>query len=100
MNVLLKIVQGIFISRTDFLYPILFFFFYNIPMLEVYISENTFTNKKKPYIFRSRNLVTYTQEDIIQEIGMSGTTFPAADAAGFLRNWKKFLLNILKAEWR
>lgn len=55
------------------------FFFYNIPMLEVYISKNTFANKKKPYVFRSRNLITYTQEDIINEIDRSGTTFTATE---------------------
>ena len=66
-------------------------------MLEVYISENTFTNKKKPYIFRSRNLITYTQEDIIQEIGMSGTTFTAADAAGLLAELEEVFTKYIKS---
>lgn len=66
-------------------------------MLEVYISKNTFTNKKKPYVFRSRNLITYTQEDIINEIDRSGTTFTAADAAGLLAELEDVLPSLLKA---
>lgn len=54
-------------------------------MLEVYISENKFKNKKKPFVFRSRNPQTYTQEDIIDAIAEAGTTFTKADAAGMFK---------------
>ncbi|WP_287048198.1 DNA-binding domain-containing protein [Treponema sp.] len=54
-------------------------------MLEVYISENKFKNKKKPFVFRSRNLQTFTQEDIIDAIAEAGTTFTKADAAGMFK---------------
>lgn len=66
-------------------------------MLEVYISKNTFTNKKKPYVFRSRNLITYTQEDIINEIDRSGTTFTAADAAGLLAELEDVFTKFIKS---
>lgn len=66
-------------------------------MLEVYISKNTFTNKKKPYVFRSRNLITYTQEDIINEIDRSGTTFTAADAAGLLAELEAVFTKYIKS---
>lgn len=66
-------------------------------MLEVYISKNTFTNKKKPYVFRSPNLITYTQEDIINEIDRSGTTFTAADAAGLLAELEDVFTKFIKS---
>ena len=66
-------------------------------MLEVYISKNTFANKKKPYVFRSRNLITYTQEDIINEIDRSGTTFTAADAAGLLAELEDVFTKFIKS---
>lgn len=66
-------------------------------MLEVYISKNTFANKKKPYVFRSRNLITYTQEDIINEIDSSGTTFTAADAAGLLAELEDVFTKFIKS---
>ena len=95
-NMLLQITTSkIFIDSVPLSNSI--FFFYNIPMLEVYISKNTFANKKKPYVFRSRNLITYTQEDIINEIDRSGTTFTAADAAGLLAELEDVFTKFIKS---
>ena len=49
-------------------------------MLKVYISENNFPNKKKPFVFRSQVMRKVTQEELIDEIA-TGSTVTRADAA-------------------
>jgi hypothetical protein len=48
-------------------------------MLEIYISENHFENRKKSYIFRSRNCGTVTCDDFIRMIAESNTTVTQPD---------------------
>ena len=49
-------------------------------MLKVYTQENKFSNRKKPYVFKSRNERSIDEDEIIHQIAESHTTITEADA--------------------
>lgn len=69
----------IFIDSVPFLYQILSFSSTIFLCWKFIFQRTHLQTRKKPYVFRSRNLITYTQEDIINEIDRSGTTFTATE---------------------
>ncbi|MFA6857597.1 MAG: DNA-binding domain-containing protein, partial [Treponema sp.] len=48
-------------------------------MLDVYVSRNNFENRKKEFIFRSRNCGTITRDKFVQMIAESNTTVTETD---------------------
>ena len=48
-------------------------------MLDVYISRNNFENRKKEFMFRSRNCGTISRDEFVQMIAEANTTVTEAD---------------------
>lgn len=91
------ITNKIVIDSIPFLYQILSFSSTIFLCWKFIFQRIHLQTRKKPYVFRSRNLITYTQEDIINEIDRSGTTFTAADAAGLLAELEDVFTKFIKS---
>jgi hypothetical protein len=53
-------------------------------MLNVYLTPNNFSNKKKPYSFRSRTTQSLTQNDLIDAVTEANTTVSKTDAVAVM----------------
>lgn len=65
-------------------------------MLKVYTQENTFTNRKKPYVFKSQNDITVDEDTIIRQIADANTTITEADARAVMNVLERVFWNNIR----
>lgn len=65
-------------------------------MLKVYTQENTFTNRKKPYVFKSQNDITVDEDAIIRQIADANTTITEADARAVMNVLERVFWNNIR----
>lgn len=66
-------------------------------MLQVFTQENTLPNRKKPFVFKSRNADTIDEEQIVKRIAGAGTTITAADTKAVLAVLEKVFWELINS---